>query len=210
MSTFEAGWINPLQNELFQSSNIVNKICCSLKWNVIMETKEWITLAASLGALLFSLLNYRRNSRFDNENYLYRQKVEAYSKILAELNKLIDEISDEIVLAKLHLANPTEESNIELSKAADEIDQVINTYDHIFISNSLLIPEAVLKPLEQFSDFLLNSDLTIEEDEMNSVLIEKIDIHFDELLAKANALNELMRKDLHIERLNGILYKRLK
>jgi hypothetical protein len=65
-----------------------------------METKDLITLTASVGALIFSLLNYKRNSRFDKENYLYRQKVEAYSKILGELSKLINEISHEIAVAK--------------------------------------------------------------------------------------------------------------
>ena len=175
-----------------------------------MEVKDWLTLVASLGALFFLLLNYQRSSRFDNSNHLFKLKVDVYSKILSELNKLLGCLSDQLVKAKLHIENPSDLSGKELENSADEIDKVIYGFANYTTENSLIIPKKVLLQLQQFSNYILTTDMDVEDDDADIEMINKLDNMIDEIINKGNNINELMRKDLHIEKLNDILYKRLK
>lgn len=175
-----------------------------------MQLNDWFTLFASVGALFFSFLVYRRDASFQNSNLIYEQKIKVYGLILAELNRLVNALSDKLANAKTHLENPRETSGEEMYKTADEADDIIFAFDDLVITNSLIIPKKVLNPLNDFSTFLINSETELNEDQVDKKLVQTLDALINTIITKANFLNELMRADLHIEKLNKDLYKRLK
>lgn len=72
-----------------------------------MDIKFSLTLLISFGALIFSFLNYRRSRKFENENFIYKTKVEVYAKILTELNKLLNELQNNLDEAKEYFKDLT-------------------------------------------------------------------------------------------------------
>lgn len=65
-----------------------------------MDIKFTLTLLISFGALVFSFLGYRRSRRMENENHLYNLKIDVYSKLLSELNNLLNALNHNYISAK--------------------------------------------------------------------------------------------------------------
>lgn len=122
------------------------------------DYKFWLPLVVSFGAFLFTFLNFRRSKRFENENHIYKLKVEIYSKIIAELVKLIDELQANIIDAKNYMEHQDEDMFMKLNESADKIDKISFSFDTFLVSNSLVIPEKVLSRLNKFSTLLLETD----------------------------------------------------
>lgn len=175
-----------------------------------MRSTDWITLSASMGALLFSLLNYLRSARFENSNHLYKLKVELYTQILTRLSSLADNIANSIVQAELLLKKPKDDIEEKFEQLADQIDNIIFDFDHFLLSNSLVIPKRVLSKLEVFNKFLINSELTPEIHELSNNSMAVLNSVYEDILQKANEINELIRKNIYVDKLNESLYKRLK
>lgn len=175
-----------------------------------MDIKFTLSLLISFGALLFSFLNYRRSRKFENENYIFKTKIEVYAKILAELNKLLNELEGNLEEAREYFKEPSDENLCILNEQADELDNLCWAFKDFIIGNSLIIPENVSTALDDFCDKVLDTD-TLDSDTKNSsetiILIEKV---IDELIRDADNINILLRKDLHVDELNLSLYKRLK
>lgn len=178
-----------------------------------------IPTAISLVAAIFSILTYRRNRRFDNENYIYKTKHESYAKILGEMNKCINTLQDYIFDFKeyIHYRNSTKLSDEELDKLDDKIDDLADNtddliyhFDDIVISNSLVIPKEVLTKLERFTEKLFEGELPESIDENYNDMLTKLDKHISVLINDANIISGLLRDDLNIESLNSSLYRRLK
>jgi len=175
-----------------------------------MDIKFTFTLLISFGALLFSFLNYRRSRKSENENYIYKTKIDVYAKILAELNKLLNGLQDNLEEAKEHFKHPTDESLDLLNEQADKVDDICFAFQDFIISNSLIIPEKVLTELKKFCDKVLDTDTLDSETKNSTLTVVEIGKAIDELTREADEISVLLRKDLHIEELNLSLYKRLK
>lgn len=175
-----------------------------------MDIKFTLSLIVSFGALFFSFLTYRRSRRMENENHLYKLKIEVYSKLISELNNLLNVLVDNYSHAQLYINNPTDPLAEELNKQADELDNLCLKFDDFIIANSLIIPEKVLNPLKQFSDKIIETeglDEAIQDDPNAIVKLKKI---IDHLSDEAEKINEQLRIDLQIEKLNSALYSRIK
>jgi len=175
-----------------------------------MDIKFTLTLLISFGALLFSFLNYRRSRKFENENFIYKTKVDVYAKILTELSKLLNELEDNLEEAKEYFKNPNDENLDILNEQADKLDDLCFAFKDFIIGNSLIIPENVSKALDDFCDKVLATDTLDSETKDSSTTINVIEKVIDELIRDADKINILLRKDLHIDELNLSLYKRLK
>ncbi|GAA4453933.1 hypothetical protein [Rurimicrobium arvi] len=108
----------------------------------------------ALGALVFSFLNYIRQKRFDNENYLFQKKLEVYTSLLNNLQKVLRASEDGYVLSeKILKENHTSQLSLEqLDKQADEIDNICFAFNDLVIAQSLVISENVLQLLKRFFD----------------------------------------------------------
>lgn len=59
------------------------------------EDFKWMALTIiSVIAAVFSILTYKRNRRLDNENHLFRTKMESYAKILGEITTFLNRLQD--------------------------------------------------------------------------------------------------------------------
>lgn len=175
-----------------------------------MDLKDIFTLFFSLGALIFSFLTFKRGDRIENENHLFKTKVDTYTKVLAELQKLIRILEDNIEEAKKYLENPTEENVEILNEQADEVDEVCFLFNDFVIANSVIIPTQVVDSLSHFCDKVLDTETLDSQTKNTPDGINEIEKIIDELVDEADQISELLRKDLHIDELNSSLYRRLK
>jgi hypothetical protein len=175
-----------------------------------MNAISILSLIVSFGALLFSFLNFKRGKRFDNENHLYKTKVEIYSKILGHLVKLIYKLEANHSDGEEYLKDKTTEAGEALNKQADEIDDLIEEFVILFISNSLIIPSKILNMLENYMNILEEVDPIDPYLNNNEDSVKKLDITIDKITDVGDSISALLRDDLKIEDLNTSLYKRIK
>jgi hypothetical protein len=164
-------------------------------------------------AAIFSILAYRRNRRLTNENHLFEKKVEIYSSILGELNQLLINLENHLSRFKFHSLQKTDfdkDFSTSLNNTADEIDEMSDKFRALCISSSLLLPESVFKTINILINKLYLSPTPNSDSKSIPNLSKYLDGNLDELLALSNQINQEMRKDLNIDDLNDLLYKRLK
>lgn len=175
-----------------------------------MTLSNILTLVFSSGALFFSFLNYKQGKRFDNENFIYKSKVEIYVKILGELEKLIRFLGDNIEEAKEYFKKPNKENLEILNEIANEVDETCYEFNNFITGNSLIIPEDIVKLLSNFCDKVLDSE-TIDSDTENvTKSIYDAEKLINELIKDAEDIGVELRKDLHVDALNSSLFRRIK
>lgn len=187
------------------------------KSEIIEFLKVIIPTSIALVAAIFSILTYRRNRRFDNENYIYKTKHENYSKILFELGCVIDLLQKYIADLEIFLKDQNELDEDLFIKEVDflyesleKIDNSIANFENLAIAHSLVVPKSVIEKIDSITD-LFNDFLVPEPDDINlDKILPKIDEKLDPLIDFANQLNEIIRIDLKVEEINFYLYKRLK
>jgi len=182
------------------------------------DTKTTLTLIVSIMAIVvsgvaacFSILTYRRNRRLENENHLFKLKVDAYAKILSELNSLVNNIQRHVNSARSVLSNQNIKNRDEdkIDDSADEVDDLCFKFDDTIVANSLIMPENIISVLENISDKIMNGETVDSLSENPKETLKKLDEVLNELISDGNNLNDLMRKDLKIAELNLSLYKRI-
>jgi methyl-accepting chemotaxis protein len=175
-----------------------------------MTLSNILTLVFSSGALFFSFLNYKRGRRFDNENFIYKTKVEVYVKILGELEKLVRFLGDNIEEANEYLEKPNKENFKILNDMADEVDETCYEFNNFITGNSLIIPENIVKLLSDFCDKVLDSETIDSDTESIAKRIDNAEKMINELIKEAEDIGVELRKDLHVDKLNTSLFRRLK
>jgi len=174
-----------------------------------MDFKDFFALLFSFLAFVLSLLIYKQNKHFENENHIFKLKIDTYLSILRELQKLINLLDKNINYLKDVIATGKYGSEIEnkLSEEADIVDEKCGEFQDFIVTNSLIIPENILNELMAFCDKVMATD-SIDgidtEDEIK--MAEKF---IDDLILDADKINEHLRVDLQINKLNNSLYKRL-
>jgi len=182
------------------------------------DQKDTLTLVISSIAVLvsglaalFSFLTYRRNRKLENENHIFKLKIEAYSIILSELNTLINAFQKHLNKAKTFISkrntNDLDEDNIDDS--ANEVDDLCFKFDDTIVSNSLILPENILRSLEKISKKIMNEETVDSLSENRNEAFKRLDLMINEIISDANKLNDSMRKDIKIVELNLSLYKRI-
>ena len=177
------------------------------------EDFKWIVLTIiSVVAAVFSILTYKRNRRIENENHLYRMKMDIYAKVLSEITTFLNRLQDYVRQFKeygkttLELTSKIE----ELNSLAKNVDDLIFTFDESVTKNSLVISQGVLIQLNSFSLKLFGTEIPKAHQSKQVQIVESIDNYVAEIIIDANDINELMRRDLNIDELNLSLYRRIK
>lgn len=160
---------------------------------------SFLALLISLGTLIVVILSYKRGRRLDNENYLFKMKLEAYSKILEELEKLIWFLYESIQKVNKPQIYNLDENDIY--KLADVIDDRIYNFNNLLVGYSLYITENVDEKLH-----LIILHLYEHNEDIN---LNNYKIYHLKLIQLSNELNEGMREDLQIEVLDRKLFERM-
>lgn len=175
-----------------------------------MKFNDILTLVFSSGALFFSFLNYNRGRRFENENFIYKTKVDIYVKILCELEKLIRFLEENIDDLKEYHKDRSNENLKKLDELADEVDEICLAFNNFITGNSLIIPANIVRRLSLFCDKILDGETFDSETDDISTNIQIAERALDDLIKDADNISVELRKDLHIDDLNSTLYRRLK
>ncbi|MCB9033583.1 MAG: hypothetical protein H6553_07085 [Chitinophagales bacterium] len=180
-----------------------------------------ISLFISFVALVISYLRYKREHKFENENFIYETKYDCYSKILEEISKLLRSIEDyplkyKQYLSKINAKNLSEEYidllDDEIDNLSDSIDEIMYDFEELFIANSILIPKTIIDKLELFIGDIYDCQLpdSIDKEKEYKELLAKLDIQLTKLINQANQIDETIREDMNVESLNQSLYKRIR
>jgi hypothetical protein len=175
-----------------------------------MKVNDVLTLIFSSGALIFSLLNYRRGKRYESENYLFKAKVEVYTKILCDIEKLIRFLGKSIGEAREYMADSSKENRKCLDNLADEVDETCYEFNNYITGHSLVIPEKIVRLLSNFCDKILDNESLDSQSKIQDNSITEAEKFIDELIVDAEMIGVELRKDAHIDELNSSLFRRLK
>ncbi len=183
-----------------------------MNWNLQTVLSILSILVPSV-TVIFAILTFRRNRRIENENYIYKSKVEAYTKILKELTALISQFQKYYIESKLIIDRIGELNEADfkiINEMADHTDDLIFDFDDTVTVNSLLIPEKVLEPIENLSIKLLGIHLPEPEEIKINELLVTFNSLIDDANREANNVYKFMREDLNSDDLNNTLFKRIK
>lgn len=175
-----------------------------------LELKDIITLIASFGALVFSFLNYRRSRKYENENHIFKLKIELYYKIITEANGVLNGLN---LIARQGQDAIQSNSGLameKLNELAKVADRVSFEFDDFVIVNCLIVPEKILIRINQFSKKLLEDANLYGEYSESKNPLDNIDKFIDELYLDIAEIAELFREDLNVDKLNTSLWKRLR
>ncbi|MDB5202791.1 MAG: hypothetical protein JWQ27_2200 [Ferruginibacter sp.] len=164
-----------------------------------------ITITVSIAALIFSILAYKRGASLENENLLFKLKIDIYSRILLEIRNLVDGLQDHLKEVTETLNGPSIEIGTKLDEQAKHIDILCFEFSDFIVNHSLIIPEIVLEKLLQFTTKIVDNQ-QLPDHYTVPVVMENF---ITEMLDDANNINIALRNDLHIEKLNISMYKRL-
>ena len=165
-----------------------------------MGFQDYITifaLLASFFALILSFLNYRRGRKFENENHLFKTKLEVYSKILGEADRLIWHLND--FMTDIFHNTLTED---EIEGFSDLAFEKINEFNYLSTEVSLYQSNTVFVLLDKLINRLLDFDEDMSESDFN--------IYRKELFSISNEMNDVMRHELQLDELTASLFKRIK
>ena len=177
------------------------------------ENFKWIVLTIiSVVAAVFSILTYKRNRRLENENHLYRIKMDSYAKVLGEITTFLNRLQDYVKQFKEYGSTPLESTSRddEINRLAKNVDDLVFAFDESVTKNSLVISQDVLSKLNSFSLKLFGTEIPEARQSKQKQIVEELDNYVAEIIIDANDINELMRRDLNIDELNLSLYRRIK
>ncbi len=169
-----------------------------------------IPTVVSAIAALFSILTFRRNRKLENENYLFRSKIEHYPIILTEMNKILNLLNRNLIQLENHFNDKQPLTEDEIDDLADIVDEAFDSLDVVIFSNSLLLPATITLKLEEIVVIGYNLELPHILNDYDKNHVSHFKSALDLLFDKANEINNLTREDLNIEALNKSLYRRIK
>ncbi len=171
-----------------------------------MDYKDILSLAAiviSVGTFAITFLVFRRNRKFENENHLYKIKMEKYHEIMVKISDILLSFDSKLDIADFAMKNPTKENAEEVLDLADDIDEEVVSFSFYVSSHTLVFPEKIVQMLEDLIDYLTDGNVEEGETTKQSGILENC-------YTLADKIHEAMRKDLHIDALNISLFNRIK
>jgi flagellar biosynthesis/type III secretory pathway chaperone len=165
---------------------------------------EIIAIIISIIALLISLASYYFNLKSPNQNKIFDEKIQAYSKIATVVDKAVLAFSEGITEGKELRKEKPKGYKEDLNEIAEGIGEAINEMFDVLMANIILVPKDVYYHLDELATFI--------DSEENFNIFEKpkqIEPLLEELRKKQNEAIKLMRNDLHSDQLNTGLHKRL-
>jgi hypothetical protein len=160
----------------------------------------------SLIALCFSVLSFRRDRTFHNENSLYEAKLEAYRAIIRLITHYLNEVEDLFQPLVDYQDNLDQELLKKIGEKEEFADQVTFKLKNDLTEYRFLASAAVDEKLDHFIDFLLYSDPSFETREQYIEYGTKV---IDDLYGQAEKMAKVMHGEMNIGPLNENLFKRL-
>jgi flagellar biosynthesis/type III secretory pathway chaperone len=165
---------------------------------------EIVAIIISIIALLVSLASYYFNLKSPNQNKIFDEKIQAYSKITTAIDKAVFALSDGIIEGSELRKEKPKGYKEDLDEIAEGIGEAINEMFDVLMASIILLPTEVHNHLDELATFI--------DSEENFDIFEKprqIEPLIEELRKRQEEAIKLMRNDLHSDQLNTGLHKRL-
>lgn len=156
--------------------------------------------AGILVASIFTIKNYYLIKTLENENHLYKYKMESYHALNISLYQLTDELQE---YWSIFRELKDEERILNRESYEKKLSDSGNNFRKNIIKHSLFVSQSILDILEDFYDFYIE-DVAVSENTDNSV-----DEFIEKCLAKNEVIANAMRKDLNVDLLNLKIGKRI-
>lgn len=160
-----------------------------------------ITCLVAIISIVFSWLTYKRQRTYDNENHLFKYKLDKYNELLDMVNQINSLFRKELETAQEQFKDETIDYKA-LEVLADELDVVSDSYQDKMLFVCSFLPENIILKLDDYLDHLYGDEFIFCTTETEFKEAEQSLNILDTIAAD---ITELMRKDLGIE----ILHKRL-
>jgi hypothetical protein len=177
------------------------------KDNAMATFISLLPIISAAGALIISVLVYRRQKTVDNENHFFNFKLDQYYKIIESASSTLEIIYKCLHDYKFELEeiDPDEEM---LDEAYEEVNEKMMELRVTLHKACAFIPKSIVGKLDEIYDETFSLQEAIEEDEprlkeINKAitLVDEVSVHLDEII-------NLMRSDMGIENIDLRLKKR--
>ena len=171
----------------------------------IQELSILVVMFCTATTLILSTLSFKRNRRFDNENTLFRIKVEGYFVICDQMNELADLLNDS--------ANYMENIDLyldELFESANKIHSKTMEIFSIALKYSIVFSQEILNELDLLNTAAIPIKKDFDEPEKMENLFALYDNQYNSIFAQMDELYKSMRKDIGSEKLNKTLSRRIR
>lgn len=174
--------------------------------DIILASVGIITAFSLIVGIIFQVRNYKIIQSKENENELYKLKLDKYSILVRESYLLLEDMRENIRICYLKFKENklTEEIGVEI---ANKLDDRMDEFQNFYYINSTFLP----KNINDLFDSLL--DKMYEELETNNEDQNEFDIAFKHLNEYVNLLDNIvndMREDIGVTELNTKMKVRIK
>lgn len=172
--------------------------------NVLKYLAEITSPILAFCAFTIAYLTFRRQKTLENENHIFKYKLEQYYKTLKRFHELLSFLENEIDDSYEGFKNK-EITRSELEEIADGIDDEIDDAQDDILPESLFLPAKITNKIDSIWDLLYENDLAYnekkEEYAKSQILLAKLADLLDELHTE-------MREDIGIKVLDKKLHRR--
>lgn len=103
---------------------------------------SFMSAIASVIAVRYTFLAYKRDHKFHNENFIFQTKFKSYTFIIGSLNRLLAEIQT----ALYEMENRDDN---EINEMASGIDDAIYEFDNLVSEHSFSMSRNILEQLDE-------------------------------------------------------------
>lgn len=173
----------------------------------MLTLQEWsliVIMSCTIITSVVAILSFNRNRKFDNENTLFKLKIEGYYTLCDKMMELADLLNESLELidhAELHVD--------EMFERAEEVYEVTNKLFNQALKHGILFPELVIEELNKLEEKARPVKERYDEPEKMENLLVLHDNRYEDLLTQIDVLYEAMRKDVGSEKLNKSLSRRI-
>jgi hypothetical protein len=161
-----------------------------------------LSILFTLITLYFTYRNFKRQATFENENHLFKLKVEKYNLLIGSAHKLLDDYF--IYCQKMKKYFEADElSKEDVDEMVDEIDKKTGEFVLLINEHALLLPADSVNRLFDFYE-KLHDKIDIEEFQ-----IKDLDKEVDKLYSYLSKFVDFCRDDIDVDELNHKLDRRI-
>ena len=171
----------------------------------IQEFSIVVVMFCTVTTLFLSILSFRRNRRLDNENTLFKLKVEGYFGICDKFNEMADLLNESNELME-HGANNVDEI---LAIAEDFYKKTQELFSYA-MRYGIVFPENILDDLGKLHTKSIPIQKHFDEPERMENLLALQEEHYDSFFEQMDELYASMREDIGSDKLNKTLSKRIR
>lgn len=182
--------------------------------NILSYSVQFLTLVVSIIAIVIAYKTFVRQNTFENENHIFKYKIDKYNEILSCLIENITFLKKQITDYYSNYSNE-EEKQKYLEDIQDIVSDKIEETELLLVSKLVFVSEKIIDKIELYNDFsfksnFINSNYEVNYDEIEFNKNRKKD--FDNVYKLEDIIYtvaDVMRTDSGVDPLSKKLHARI-